>query len=311
MFKNHNPGLEQLESRRLPAVTFTNGVVFAQAPDRGEHGISAFGGPDNFSVAMDGVVSTFSGVKQLVAVAGRGGGAIQNNTNVPALLLGGSGRDTLFTGTGSDVALPGPGQDVVYSLLGRHQIVTAGQGQDRVFSNPNNSLQAGPEDRVVTFFQDGRTPGSNRAELVDGVLYLTPPNGGSFTQLSQTGSTIILATDWSAGTQTFNRKDVVQIAYFGGSGDDTFVNDTSIDDVFYGSAGDDLLVGGTGDYSLAKGSGGDDTIVVRARRNDLSANSGTDTLIALDGRGDNTFRIDQGAVDSVFGSAPGDLFLSP
>lgn len=296
----------------MPAISLQGGVLAIIAPDGGEHGVSVSAAPGAIVGTLDGASAAFpvAAVQSLFLAGGSGDDVIQNVTNLPAVLLGGRGRDTLFTGTGSDFADPGPGRDVVYSLLGSPVISTAGNGRDLVFSNPNNSVDAGPEDDVVTFFAPGRTPGAGTVTLENGVLYIAPTNAGTTTTLSYDGGNVVVSTDF-AGTFTYRRSDVRLVAYFGGTGDDRFVNDTQIIGAAYGSAGNDVLVGGYGPYFLLKGSSGNDVLVGRARRNDLSGNAGNDVLIALAGQGDNIFRIDPGTADLVFGAVAGDLFVSP
>ena len=57
--------------------------------------------------------------------------------------------------------------------------------------------------------------------------------------------------------QTFNRAQISEIVFYGGSGDDRFRNETNIDVQAFGQLGDDLLIGGSGSDILHGGPGED------------------------------------------------------
>jgi Ca2+-binding RTX toxin-like protein len=258
-------------------------------------------------VTLNGQQTFYDNVTQITVVGGKGDDDISNNTSLNSLLLGGAGNDTILSGAGNDTIDGGSGRDVMYDLLGTNTITSNDGGADRVFTNAQSTATVGANDRLVTFFTPNRTPGSGTVSLENGVLYITPSNNGTSVVLNEAGTKIVLTYDFGNGpvTQTFSKRDVQYIAYFGGTGNDLFVNNTRIDEVAYGSAGNDTLVGGMGDFTLMKGSGGNDTLTGRARRNDLSGNAGADTLTSQGGH--TTFRTD--SADSV-GARPGDLIVA-
>jgi Ca2+-binding RTX toxin-like protein len=289
--------LEALEARDCPSSANLTGGVLTVLLDGPAPTLSVNGTAALVSVVINNQAQSFANVTSLVLIGNQHQpNIIENNTALPATILGGDREDTLFGGSGNDTILADRRRDVVYDLLGANTIDTSGDGPDRVFTNAASGAVVDPQDRLVTFFATGRAPNSGVASLERGTLYLTPPVGGSLTQLSGNSGQLTLTSSW-AGTQTFS--GVKQIAYFGGSGDDTYLNATRIDDVFYGAGGNDTLVGGTGKYSLGKGSSGNDVVVGRAKTSDLSGNAGTDVLFALVGHR-NVFRVD--GQDTVVGS---------
>lgn len=320
--------LERLEAREVlsqsPLFAFdpTAGVLAVTLQGRGTHTLSVNPGATagQVSVAADGVAKSFSGVTQLqLTGAQHGKNYIENNTAIAASIYGGAKSDTLFGGSVSDQIFAGAGSDTVYDLVGTNVINTQDgvNGNDQVFTNAASSTLLDKWDRLVTFFDVGRTPGAGTVVLdpATKVLYVTPTNNGSSTAFTTNadGSTLLtynLGDGNGQQTQTFAKGTVTQIAYFGGTGDDYYRNDTTIRDVAYGSAGNDMLIGGRGDFSLEKGSGGNDTVVGRATKNDLSGNGGSDLLVvAGKTTKKNVFRTD--AADLTVGSRNRDIFLGP
>ena len=318
-----------LEARDTPASFLAPGgqltVSVSAAP--GPHTVDLSTVPAAAGTAVqvteDGQVSGLFPTSMVTSLFVQGSNAgrnvIQNNTAVLGVLVGGSGNDSLFGGTGTNVLLPGGGDDEVYALLGVNVISTGGDGTDAVLTNAGASVLAGAEDQVVRFFGPGRTPGTPFVgldpSLNDGVLYITPSNGGSDTRLAPGANpgdvTATLDLGDGLGSRTRAFSGVKFVSFFGGSGRDVYVNATTVPDAAYGSGGDDFLAGSLGAFSLLKGSGGNDVLLGRSRSNDLSGNSGADTLVATAGVGGNTFRVD--AQDAVIGFLPaaGDITISP
>lgn len=265
--------LETLEGREVPAaVAFAGPTVFVTGTAAAD------------SVKFDsGVLTvncrTFSlaGITDAVVSTGAGDDDIENNTSINLTALAGRGDDRVFGGTGRNTIDLGAGDDVGYSLVGA-TVITGGSGADRIYVNALNVLgvDSDKRDLVVRFFDKGRVPGSGRAELDNGVLYLTP-SGAIRTEVFQVKSTVFV----QQGTQltSFDARSVRSIAYFGDGANNTFVNRTSTEEAAYGAGGDDTIVSGTGKFNLLKGSGGQDTLIARGRRADVSSNGGGDTII--------------------------------
>lgn len=299
------PQLERLETRDCPSsVNLVNGLATVQLTGGGVHTASV--SVDGQTVTVDGQAQSIAGATSLVLLGSPNGkNIIENNSALPATIVGGRLADVLFGGGGNDVIVGGRGGDAIYDLLGVNTIDSTDGVMDRVFTSAASAVAGDGRDRIVSFFAAGRGPNSSVVSLENGVLYLTPPATGSRTVLTGDSRLLTMTTDW-AGTRTF--QGVQQIAYFGGSGNDTYINATAIDDVAYGFSGNDLLIGGQGKFSLMKGSGGSDTLIGRAKVSDLSGGPNVgdvDLLFALAGRR-NVFRVD--AADQVFGAG---LTISP
>jgi Ca2+-binding RTX toxin-like protein len=256
------------------------------------------------TVTTNGVSTPYAGLTQIVVLGNGGADDITNNTGVAFMADGGSGDDTLMGGVGVNVIDGGDGKDVIYSLLGQTTVVSADNSADRVYVSAGATLSADGKDQVSTFFADGRVPGSGQAQLVNGVLYLTPPNGGSFTQIDEVKGQIVVTTDWGFNL-SFDKNDVDAIAYFGGSGNDVYLNNSKVEEAAYGSAGNDMIVGGFGSFNLLKGSGGNDVLQSRGKDADLSGNGGADLFLV--GTGTATVRMD--ALDLVTGLKGKDLVV--
>ncbi len=326
------PSVEQLEDRDVPSSTplvgaFSSGSTFTAFTNAKHQGaLSAFtnaAGQLAVTAQADGQSTTFlapAGTTSLVLLGSqRSPSVIQNTTTLPAVEVGGSRHDVIFTGNGGTVGSPadlvfaGGGYDTVYSLVGVHTLYTAGDGRDLVITNPNNTLIVDPKDQVVTFFANGRTPGSGTVALVNGTLYISPTNNGSTTSIDYFKNTVVLTTDLGDGngTQTFTyrKQDVNFVAFFGGTGNDFFSNNTRLSEAVYGSGGQDTLTSGFGAFSLLKGSGGNDILTVRSRVFDVSGNGGADTITALTYNKRDVFRTD--AQDTVIGFRAGETVVSP
>jgi hypothetical protein len=322
---------EVLEGRETPAVVaLLPGDILSVTLDPGVHTVS-FDAIDKFSTkaTVDGVtagiaLSNPAGLPPLtVLVNGTATSKVvaQNNTSQNFIGVGGVGDDTFFGGTGAvNQIVPGPGNDLAYSIVGGSQIDTVTGSRptdvDRIYVNPNSSVEGKPQDPVVTFFRPGRTPGTPYiAQESDGVLYITPSNNGSFVQLDQLagipgGVKVTYDLGDGNGLRTGTFANVRAVSYFGGSGQDVFVDNTDRDIAAYGGGGNDFLLGGFAGVKIEKGLAGSDVVLSRSRdHSDLSGNAGADTVIDF-GPGDATFRID--STDQVAGFKPGkDVPISP
>lgn len=314
------PRLEQLERRDCPAGGVVSGIFF-DAPS-GTLTLVGTNGDDVADVrnvaantptvqaTLNGAVRFFdaSRVTKIVLLGLNGDDDLSTfNTALPAVIDAGAGDDMVQAGGANDVVFTGKGRDTVYDILGTNVLASVDDGkEDLLFSNAASLVLSDGADRVVSFFAAGRAPGAGSVSLEAGVLYLTPPDGGSSTQLFRQGANVLLVTSW-AGVQTFAARDVQFVAYFGGAGDDTFVNNTNVREVGYGGlGGNDTLTGGNSSFTFLKGGGGNDVLVGRAKVNDLAGQSGADVLVSLAGK--SKLRTD--ALDTVF-SRPNDRFLLP
>lgn len=285
--------LVRLEGRETPATLTLAGsvVTVSELPD------------GRLSALVDGSVRTYDRPDS-VAIFGTGGrDVLTHNSSLPLFAWGRGGDDAVFGGTGPNTIGGGPGRDVVYALLGDNTVNVAGGSRDRVFTNDPAAVSADPDDRVARFFGAGRVPGSGRAEVENGVLYVTPPDGGSDVRVRDS----VVFFDFGAGWQVMALPAGVHtVAYFGGAGDDRYQNQSRYSEAAYGGAGDDVLVGGFGRVSVLKGRAGDDAVIGRAGRVDLSGDGGADVLALPPGA--HTARAD--ALDVLTGAGGDDVILS-
>jgi Ca2+-binding RTX toxin-like protein len=203
-------------------------------------------------VVADTTVHTFvaTEVTRLLLVGSRTQfNDLSNATALPAKLVGGHAGNVLQGGTGADTLVTGVGRDLVYDVLGVNRLRSAdGDGvRDALFTNAASTVSHDPRDAVVRFFGEGRTPGVGSIQFLAGVLYLTPPDGGSQTTLTQQGGSLTVTTSY-ANPLTVSG---VRFVAYGGLG------------------GDDTLVGSTGTLSFMKGGSGRDTLVVSPGLNTL------------------------------------------
>ncbi len=318
------PQLEELENRIVPSANLYGGLLAVIEYGPGVHTVSI----DNVNTlgqivvtegdgsGFNNVVTSFSSAlvtSDIVLGAENGNNIIQQNTNLPSLLLAGDRGDTIIGGSGVNTIIGGNGKDVLYSLLGTNTIVT-GNGEDYVLTNFGANVFSDYQDTVVRFFGPGRTPGTPfigfDTTLNDSVLYITPSNNGSLVILNSgfNDGDVIATYDLGDGNglQTQYFSGVKFISYFGGSGNDFYLNNTGIGDraiseAAYGGAGNDIVIGGTGEVSFLKGLSGNDVVVGRGEHNDISGNAGNDVLIDLGRHKDDVIRTDiVTAADFVF-----------
>jgi uncharacterized delta-60 repeat protein len=92
-------------------------------------------------VYVDGVVSTHSGISQIIISARDGNdgvwvdGAVKQNV----VVFGGPGHDLLRTGAGNDILVGGDGLDVMFGDKGR-DILIGGDGTDILFGNADSDI---------------------------------------------------------------------------------------------------------------------------------------------------------------------------
>lgn len=277
--------LEQFQDRINPSAAFQYANQLIVTGDTLSDNVitldPAANGTD-LRLTLNGVQTTYTGVTDVRVFGGIRNDDVSNNTstNITAFLF--AGDDTFIAGTGTNTVYGGAGKDVLYALTGQSTVVSNDDGNDadRVYVSATAKVFTDNKDQLVTFFANGRTPGSGIVQLDSNVLYITPLNNGSITTIEQVGNLVLVTYDFGNGPQfaVFNKQDVKVIAYFGGTGNDLYVNNTNIEEAAYGSAGNDTIVGGFGAFNLLKGSGGNDTLIARGNRADVSANGGIDTI---------------------------------
>ncbi|HTK74074.1 MAG TPA: FG-GAP-like repeat-containing protein [Gemmataceae bacterium] len=145
--------LTRLEDRTVPAVTATllNGVLGVMG-DTAANNISI--GLSNGQITVSGVAQSFA-ANQIASISVAGGDGddvitVNPAINLPCLLFGEFGNDTLVGGSGSDQLFGGVGNDRLDGGPGDDQLFT-GQGND-VFADTqgnNTNASGGPSGRTA------------------------------------------------------------------------------------------------------------------------------------------------------------------
>ena len=186
-----------------------------------------------------------SQVRSIVILVYAGNDFVQNSTDIPAEIWGGSGIDTLIGGGGDDELRGNDDADILFGL-GGNDILRSGSGNDVVLGG------AGAD----TLYGEG---GDDRLDGDDGndVLY-----GGA-------------GNDKLSGGRGNDALD-------GGGDDDKLYGDAD-KDTLIGNSGDDKLFGGSGDDSLA-GWAGNDQLHGGSGNDELDGGGHNDQLYGDGGR---------------------------
>lgn len=128
---------EALEARECPTAT----ALF-----RGTLYVGGTGGPDTITVTRQGSWVVAGGqwfaaaaVQRLVISGGSGDDVIVNDTDLPAVIYGGAGHDTVHGGRGRDVIYGGHGNDTIYGGPG-DDVIYGGSGRNLIDGGPGNNF---------------------------------------------------------------------------------------------------------------------------------------------------------------------------
>ncbi|NOG70255.1 peroxidase family protein [Roseicella sp. DB1501] len=221
--------------------------------------------------------------------------------DLPTLILGLGGNDTLGGGNGHDTVDGGEGNDSMLGGLGEDRML-GGAGADSLWGGRGNDLLDGGEEADQLSGEDG-----------DDVIL-----GGSGADVAYGG----------AGADTL-RGEAGADSLWGGGGDDSLEGGEEADrlsgedgnDTILAGAGADLAYGGNGADTLQGeagadsmwGGAGNDSLDGGAEADQLSGEDGNDTVLAgtggdivYGGNGADTLRGEAGA-DSLWGGADADL----
>lgn len=299
---------ERLETRLVPAATFDQvGGMLLVSGDQFDNTITLAPDPavpGQVILDVDGRTATFQGVTLLSVEGRQGDDTVSNQTAIPALILGGSGRDNLVdfgrpNGTTGSFLDGGPGADSIYAITAS-VLVRGGAGADRLVV----SVQAvilDVDDRdlpPVVFGLTQTTP----VQLINGVVYFQGTAADDSASIVQDGNGNFAVT-YNGQLFAFDRGAVDAFAGLFGPGNDLVDGRALPRDVrlvAYGAGGDDTLLGGDGDDLLkggsdddfASGGQGDDDLTGDSGLDALSGGAGKDTIRNLDGI-DLVFRDDR------------------
>jgi Ca2+-binding RTX toxin-like protein len=156
------PGVEALEGREVPAVTWsvTSGILtIGGTPGNDAVMVTRQGGVLGVTV---GTVSVMGGraigaafvssdwqavrspVSSVLFLGGEGHDAFVNGNEIPVTAYGLGGNDWLAGGLGNDTLLGGEGDDIVQGGPGAgHDLLVGGNGRDRLEGGPGNDTLVG------------------------------------------------------------------------------------------------------------------------------------------------------------------------
>lgn len=287
---------ERLESRRLLSATLVDGLLTVTGTSSGsehfgndvievhyERAGRGSGDPFNLHVRLNGNLigqfahNTVSRVR-VFGLAGHDridlsgvtlpGGFERGGLNVPAVVEGGAGNDTIIGGNESDTLLGGAGRDVIHGGRGADLIV-GGAGNDKLHGDDGDDSLAGSAGNDglhggagTDRFSGGR--GIDTADYADrteavaiviGVVRLPEPwpaNGRTVTPAPDFDIRNFAGTGWREGD--YIDTDVENA--IGGRGNDVLWGSDAAN-VLIGGDGNDLIYGGAGLDSLYGGNGND------------------------------------------------------
>ena len=290
---------ESLEDRRLLAVTasfsaFGTLSIVGDAEDnvveisRAEDGRILV---NNGEVAITGETPTASNTSRIFAFGLAGNDSIflnESNGELPqAILLGGSGNDSLVGGSGQDFLLGGSGND----------LIRGGDNDDRIFGGSGNDTLLG--DRG-----DDRVLGQTGNDLLiwnngDGSDLMEGGNGNDTTQVNGANAAgDDFSVDPNGDRVRFQRNNLGLFQLDIGTTENLDVNGQGGDDVIAGSVGlsglialdldggegNDLLIGGDG-VDVLRGGAGNDTLI-GGKGNDVKlGEDGNDLFVWNNGDG--------------------------
>ncbi|MEZ6102613.1 MAG: calcium-binding protein [Pirellulaceae bacterium] len=241
--------LESLEHRQMMTVTSIfvaeNGVLSIGCNDANDNLTVYRSGADTMvqSISPTGASTTWNmgaSVRSLNISTKGGSDLVNNNTNLPSTMYGGTGNDTLnggsardviFGDAGNDTLNGNGGRDLLYGGIGNDDIVGGG-GDDSIYGGPGNDLAYGDFTSNVQSF-NGAVAGNDRIIGNDGMDLL-----------------------------------------YGGFGNDLLYGHQG-EDYLYGQDGNDRLFGGA-DYDHLMGQNGDDFLDAGSNNEYAIGGSGND-----------------------------------
>ena len=245
--------IDNLEPRRLFAVTYSNGIL-TYLGTAGQDHIEAFQNTTHLVVTNNGVTShhKLAGLARFAVEGGDGADTLivsSRTVTIPVSLSGGRGSDTLSAALGNDTIFGGPGDDYMFG----------GEGNDLLDGN------AGADDFLG---------GNGARDLASYFARVNPVSVGlgNFADDGEVNENDNVRTDiemvyGGAGNDHLSTTSGKAVRFFGFEGNDTLI----------GSLGNDLLEGGRGNDSMLGNGGGDYFVATDGAADVLNGGSGNDT----------------------------------
>lgn len=256
---------------------------------------------DEVIVTVNGSAFSFtrSDVDQIQFSGNAGNDIFENQTDLPGILDGGAGNDSLQGGTAGDTLLGGSGDDLLIGNQGRDRI-EGGEGDDKALGAAHDDTLIGGSGND---FLDGQ--GSSHDVLIvdasDAADDITIERSGRYTVIRETAASPFLAhfrrtehvtLNTLGGDDSVTAMEIGDAGYFRlrthlGDGNDLL--DLSVSGnaqmiaIAIGGAGKDTLLGGPGRDRL-NGGAGDGTLIGNDGDDTLVGGDGDDQLIGSDGK---------------------------
>ena len=171
-------GLEQLDARDMPSITFANGVLTINGMDDGNDVATVsviFGevratltsvgptGPMGTLVVGQTLSKPITAVQRIVFNGFGGNDTFTNNSSIRCTALGGAGHDTLKGGSGRDTLIGGAGVDRLYGRAGGDWLYGQG-GLDYLYGEAGSDWLDGGLDGFADRLYGGIDPDTFKAE---------------------------------------------------------------------------------------------------------------------------------------------------
>ncbi len=258
-----------------------------------------------FTVSVAGeplLTQTFQNdqITKVTVFAGDGDDFVANTLEVPTVIYGQGGNDTLRGGYADDIINGGDGNDDILGRTGND--VLNGQNDDDTISGGygNDTITGGLGNDVLSGDQgDDQINGHSGNDVINGGV-------GADTLTGSTGNDSITGGDGDDNLNGGDGDDSLE----GNQGEDTLVGETGNDflsggngnDTLYGNDGNDELLGASGD-DIIFGAGGDDIIEGGLGNDELWGQGDNDTL---DGQGGDDYVNGGSGNDSLAGGSGAD-----
>jgi Ca2+-binding RTX toxin-like protein len=296
-----------LEDRKLLASVSLSGTELLIQGNPTDDTISLIGNTNSpeFTVSVAGepsLTQTFQNdqITKVTVFAGDGDDFVANTLEVPTVIYGQGGNDTLRGGYADDIINGGDGNDDILGRTGND--VLNGQNDDDTISGGygNDTITGGLGNDVLSGDQgDDQINGHSGNDLINGGV-------GADTLTGSAGNDSISGGDGDDNLNGGDGDDSLE----GNQGEDTLVGETGDDflsggngnDTLYGNDGNDELFGGSGD-DIIFGAGGDDIIEGGLGNDELWGQGDNDTL---DGQGGDDYVHGGSGNDSLAGGSGAD-----
>jgi uncharacterized delta-60 repeat protein len=248
---------------------------------------------DSVNVSLNGETSTFAAGSVVGLSINDPGGNLSASIalDLPVMLIGGDGNDSistagggdrLYCGAGDDTVTAGAGKDIIFGGFGDDQL-DGGDGDDRILGESGADSISGGAGNDWLFGGSPFHPTADDSVYADGADSIAGGDGRDRLFGNE-------GNDALAGNAGPDRLD-------GGTGADLLSGNGSSDQLLGGGGSDHLHGGACRDWLY--GQGGDDLILGNSGNDHLNGGAGADVLHGNGGT--DEFVSNDGLIDSLFG----------